>query len=142
MLGPTQPPVAPLAAAQMGRGAGGGRGRALLKERNGKRKGQPMASLEFLPGTDGRLGPQRPQNHLWPAPSHQMPARCSPRKEGRVVVSTRPRVGCSSMSRIGGDTGVSLTSHPMQGLATSSLTDKRSPPPKAPHCISGQLKFF
>lgn len=59
-----------------------------------------------------------------------------------MVVSTRPRVGCSSMSRIGGDTGVSLTSQPMQGLATSSLTDKHSPPPKAPHCISGQLNFF
>lgn len=53
-----------------------------------EREGQLRASLEFLPGSDGRLGPQQLQNHLWPAPSHQMPARCFPKKEGRGVVST------------------------------------------------------
>lgn len=103
-------------------------------------KGQPRPSLGFLPGTDGMPGPRRLQSHPWPAPSHQTPARCSPRKEGGVVVSTGP---CAALQAgQAGDAGVNKSNVPSEREGhSSSLTDGRSPPPKSPHCVSGQLTF-
>lgn len=64
---------------QQFRQGGSCRGRGMGEERE-----RPRASLESLPGTDGRLGPRQKQNCPWPAPSRQTPPRCSPGKQGRA----------------------------------------------------------